>query len=1357
MALFFDFKTNLQDHIPTVAAWFNSEFQPLLAVGTQGGTVLFFNEEGEPLGSSFSRNSTPLKMAWHPSLPAVYIGWEDGTVSYWHDEERALKEDTSAHSAKVTGLVVSPLGSRMVTGDLNGGVGVWSVSRGMTPVCSYRKEGSVTQLAYCALATQSEGASLDKMNTYFFFGGTSGSVYLADDLKRCTEVCKVGGHIKSILYYREMNSIIIVTSTLLLVQFRISLQEKLVPDRKVKLTVAGNPDDLMSLWAGSGLLATVAKENMLRLWNLKEDKNYYLTLADADLTGRLLRDKVICAAYHEKKRILAGGTQEGRIVMWKSKSLATGEAPGSSDGWEPLLPVTLSNSPITDVRWTSADGLLSAQSTTHVSVLAETLLKKKVKEAIIALQVSNNSVEIRRMSRLDQPMTVATQIRVKGLDVTEKYLAVWNGKSFEVFLINEFNVERLCNFQKNAVLAGVHNESIIIFHEQVLELCNLQGVVKQSISSEVDSEIVSLDIFGQSLVLASESTIKIWELTRREPRMQTLPRSFQDKTGKSLGLIRMALANCNGTKIALLVDQCPSPATIFPDTSIYVYDTEIDNFISYDFGSNQVPVEAAWDTQDPRLLLVESEGMEANSDQEVRHFNEATTLFVTPDYGITKHETKRIEATESAIVGLAIPYMFLMGKDVGSQNLSGVGKFIKKPLRDFTGLESCDEATKKSLLNFAFFLSAGNLDEAYRAVKAIQNVQVWENMCQMCVKTKRLDVAEVCLGNMRFARGMRAVRLSKSEPEIEAQLAMVGLQLGMLNEAKALYEEGGRFDLLNEMLQASGKWEEAVQVAEKHDRLNLKSTYFRLAQNYEAQQDFSSAIEYYELAEVHCEEVPRMLYSNLRLTELETYVNSKQEPRLYSWWGHFLQSQQDYQKAFKCYQQANDQASIVRLLVNQREIQQAAEICNSTGDPLACYSLAKHLEAEGGARQAIQYYAKSGRYYNAVRLARAEKLDGEVMSLSLQSEDRQLLGESARYFEEKHLLDRAVILYHKARQLQKALELCFVSNNFEYLRALADDLGEEEDPETLQRAADYFMENRMYDKAVHLYVSCRQYSKALEICLQHNVKLDENLVDKLIPEQKSNDPRRLELQKSIAKLLKKQGSFQMACKLYTKVGDKLKAFKCLLKLGDLEKIVYYANTAKVPHIYVMAANYLQNAQWHNDAELMKNIINFYSRAKAFDSLANFFDACASVEIDEYRDYEKAMVALQEAIKYAGRSTSPNKASLVDQLTKRVAQMRQFVEARSYFKSDPQQMLRRCQELLETPGIEENIRIGDVYAQLVEFFFQQQQYSQAHNYIEQMRARRILINPYLDPEMIEEIRRRLGLPTQDEEDEVEEDL
>merc|ERR1712014_491586 len=81
----------------------------------------------------------------------------------------------------------------------------------------------------------------------------------------------------------------------------------------------------------------------------------------------------------------------------------------------------------------------------------------------------------------------------------------------------------------------------------------------------------------------------------------------------------------------------------------------------------------------------------------------------------------------------------------------------------------------------------------------------------------------------------------------------------------------------------------------------------------------------------------------------------------------------------------------------------------------------------------------------------------------------------------------------------------------------------------------------------------------------------------------------------------------------------------------------FAGTARQPEIYVLAGNYLQSLDWHNDPEIMKNIIQFYSKAKAHDKLSTFYDACAQVEIDEYRDYDKAGGALRESLKYLSKS------------------------------------------------------------------------------------------------------------------------
>ena len=76
---------------------------------------------------------------------------------------------------------------------------------------------------------------MEKWNSIFFFGTQGGSVCLADDLKNCSEMCKVGGHIKSLLFYEKDNSLIIITSHLLLVMFKINPNEKLKPNKKVRV------------------------------------------------------------------------------------------------------------------------------------------------------------------------------------------------------------------------------------------------------------------------------------------------------------------------------------------------------------------------------------------------------------------------------------------------------------------------------------------------------------------------------------------------------------------------------------------------------------------------------------------------------------------------------------------------------------------------------------------------------------------------------------------------------------------------------------------------------------------------------------------------------------------------------------------------------------------------------------------------------------------------------------------------------------------------------------------------------------------------------------------------------------------
>jgi intraflagellar transport protein 140 len=44
----------------------------------------------------------------------------------------------------------------------------------------------------------------------------------------------------------------------------------------------------------------------------------------------------------------------------------------------------------------------------------------------------------------------------------------------------------------------------------------------------------------------------------------------------------------------------------------------------------------------------------------------------------------------------------------------------KRPLRDFVGLEDCDKSTRDAMLNFSFFVTIGDMDEAFKSIKLIK-------------------------------------------------------------------------------------------------------------------------------------------------------------------------------------------------------------------------------------------------------------------------------------------------------------------------------------------------------------------------------------------------------------------------------------------------------------------------------------------------------------------------------------------------------------------------------------------------------------------------------------------------------------
>lgn len=333
-----------------------------------------------------------------------------------------------------------------------------------------------------------------------------------------------------------------------------------------------------------------------------------------------------------------------------------------------------------------------------------------------------------------------------------------------------------------------------------------------------------------------------------------------------------------------------------------------------------------------------------------------------------------------------------------------------------------------------------------------------------------------------------------------------------------------------------------------------------------------------------------------------------------------------------------------------------------------------------------------------------------VATLATRSADRAT---AAQYYEETANYKRAVELYHRAGQLHKAVEMAFTSQQPETLQVIAAELDANSDPDLVGRCAEFFLGIDQLQKAVNLLANTKQYERALSICVDRGVPVTETLAESLTPskEEMADDQRRISILTQLGDILQQQGDYHTATKKFTQAGDRGRAMKCLLKSGDTEKIIFFAGMSRQRDVYIMAANYLQSLDWHNDAKVLRNIVTFYAKGQAYDLLANFYANCAQVEIDEYRDYEKALKALQEAARCLAKMPQQVQRA-VEQVQVTVMEVRKVLELQqANERRDYAHAITMSQSILAHPE-QRPVRHADIRAILVEALTETKQYAEA---------------------------------------------
>merc|ERR1719401_2616444 len=110
---------------------------------------------------------------------------------------------------------------------------------------------------------------------------------------------------------------------------------------------------------------------------------------------------------------------------------------------------------------------------------------------------------------------------------------------------------------------------------------------------------------------------------------------------------------------------------------------------------------------------------------------------------------------------------------------------------------------------------------------------------------------------------------------------------------------------------------------------------------------------------------------------------------------------------------------------------------------------------------------------------------------------------------------------------------------------------------------------------------------------------------------------------------------------------------------------------------------------------------------------------------------------------SSKGGTPENDDRVRTLQGRIDLVDKFAELRKMAKSDPDQMVDTCEKMLDMHDIETAVRVGDIFAQLVEHYAEVQNFQRAYETVERMRQRGIDLTPYLDHALLVTIYNAVG--------------
>eukprot|EP00064_Thunnus_orientalis_P004559 superscaffoldBa00000416_g4571 len=593
----------------------------------------------------------------------------------------------------------------------------------------------------------------------FYVSTAHGKVHSVDEHGKTSTLLSVEGAIKKLFYLEKREALAVITETMMLSQYTLGREGVAQEFMKVKLSSkSGQNTDIV--WTENSLLITATGEQLIRLWDLERDDNYVLSL---DETLGFERGEMInCVSYCAGKEILAAGTNHGRIAMWKMVVQPDSSRGDTKAQWKLQTP-TETEGNVTQLQWGSTLNLLAANNSNTVLILCEHVMSAHFSQQVAAVQLTPTQLSITHFTT-GVHLALQSDSHIKGVCVTKDSVTVWSGKQITVYELSGTVLRNTGSFACDSHVVAVHGENLYTVEPNRVQIRTPQGTVKQLLTfSKAEGNPVLLSVCQSYLVVGTDTAhVRVFDLTRRDAKAHCSAKNLADQIA-NLGALRSVKCNANGSQISILISQLNGR----PDQKVYFYDVEMDTVTHFDFFigrpssgisqpedserqqfqgtelSGRCPVSHFWDESEPRLFVCET--VPVGSESSLTSYLDTVdvsvvTLFCTQEHGLLLQDCYPKPSGLQSLLALDVPYYYFSCKpgegDPGLAEAAlaptnhtqmpkgSIAQFphmvSRRALRDFVGLENCEKATRDAMLNFSFYLTIGDMDEAFKSIKLIK-------------------------------------------------------------------------------------------------------------------------------------------------------------------------------------------------------------------------------------------------------------------------------------------------------------------------------------------------------------------------------------------------------------------------------------------------------------------------------------------------------------------------------------------------------------------------------------------------------------------------------------------------------------